>query len=91
MVRAGRQSRVGLTPVYAGWEAVLGATPGKECRRQGVLTGFWSWCALVPAPPHKWARWWQGRASLEWLVILKGALCLSCCNVYTDPSPKTPP
>lgn len=30
--RAGRRSRVGLTPVSTGWEAALGTMPGKECR-----------------------------------------------------------
>lgn len=42
MVRTGRQNRVGLTFVNTGWERGLGTTPSKECRRQEVLTGFWS-------------------------------------------------
>lgn len=55
--RAGRQSRVGLTPVRTGWEAVLGAMPGKECRGWKSSQLLELLC-FVPTPPAAMsARW----------------------------------
>lgn len=71
-VRAGRQSPVRLTPVYTGWEALLGATPGKACRRQEVLPGFWIWGALFPHPSPQFSKVVTREGLLEVTCDAKG-------------------
>lgn len=83
-----RQSRVHLTPVNTGWEAGLGTMPGKEPegRKSSQASGADVLC--LPAPHQQDG----GKGGLpEVACDLETALCLSLCNVYTDPSPRTAP
>lgn len=74
-----RQQRVG---------GGIGRPAGLGVQKSGSPHGLLELVGSVPPVPTVAARWWPGRASLKWPVILEGALCLPLCTDYTDPRPR---